>query len=104
MQVLARGAYEMKGTSKAGKAYEMHILVIEKAQETVANPNMQRRAVGLDQSDLQISKACLEKFLSSGLSWPCRLELVVGHRMGFRGLESVIEDFRVVGSKPVQAA
>lgn len=104
MQVTARGAYRMKGTSKtSGNAYDMFNLVIEKPQENVSRPNMQRDGMGLDQQDLELTPECFQKLKVAGLPWPCRLELVVGSRVGFRGLESVIEDFKLVG-KPALAA
>lgn len=97
MRVKARGAYYMAGTAKkTGNAYEMCKLVIEVGQETTANANMKRIAMGLDQKELDMTPTCFERMKGMGLSFPCELELVVGSRVGFRGLESVIDEVKPV--------
>jgi hypothetical protein len=100
MRVKARGAYHMAGTSKkTGNAYEMCNLVIEINQETVANATMKRVGLGWDQKELELSPACFERMKGMALSFPCELDVEVGARVGFRGLESVIDDVELV--KPV---
>lgn len=103
MRVRARGAYNMKGKStKSGNDYNMHQLVIEVRQESVAKPTMQRVGLGWDQKELEITPDCFERMQSMGLPFPCDLDITVGARVGFRGLESVIEDVKLV--QPVKAA
>lgn len=93
MRVQARGAYQMKGTSKAsGNAYDMYNLVIEIRQETVTRPNMTRIGLGLDQKELQMTPECFAKIQAKNIPFPCPCDLVVGSQVGFRGLEAVIED------------
>lgn len=97
MRVKARGAYHMTGTSKkSGNAYDMCNLVIETAQETTANANMKRVGLGLDQKELELTPECFERMQRMNLSYPCDLDLTVGAKVGFRGLQSVIEDVKPV--------
>lgn len=97
MRVKCRGAYHMAGTSKkSGNAYEMCNLVIEIAQETVSNASMNRVGLGFDQKELELSPACFERMKSMNLSFPCELDLTVGAKIGFRGLDSIIEDVKPV--------
>lgn len=92
MRVRARGAYTMKGTSsKTGNAYDMCNLVIETAQETVGRQKMTRVGLGWDQKELEMSHECFAEMQSMGLMFPLELDLEVGHRVGFSGLQSVIE-------------
>lgn len=99
MRVMARGAYRMHGTSKAGSAYDMHNLVIETRQETVTRPNMTRIGLGLDVKELQITPECFARIQAKNIPFPCQLDLTVGSQVGFRGLEAVIEDVAVVQLK-----
>lgn len=99
MRVMARGAYRMHGTSKAGSAYDMHNLVIETRQETVTRPNMTRIGLGLDTKELQITPECFTKMQAMNIPFPCSLDLTVGSQVGFRGLEAVIEGVTVVQLK-----
>ena len=91
MRVFARGAYNMKGTSKNGNAYDIHNLVIEIRQESVVRPTMTRVGVGMDQKELQCTPECFDQIQRDHIPFPCELDLTVGARVGFRGLESVIE-------------
>jgi hypothetical protein len=110
MRVKARGAYHMAGVSKkTGNAYEMCNLVIEVPQETVATATMKRVAFGCDQKELQLSPACFERMKAMSLSFPCELDVTVGAKVGFRGLESIIDDVQpvkpaAVVASPVKAA
>lgn len=93
MRVQARGAYQMKGTGKtSGNAYDMYNLVIETRQETVSRPNMTRIGLGLDQKELAMSAECFARIQAKNIPFPCACDLTVGSRVGFRGLEAVIED------------
>jgi len=100
MRVQARGAYQMKGTAKSsGNAYDMYNLVIEVRQETVTRPNMTRIGLGLDQKELQITPECFAEMQGMNIPFPCPLDIDVGAKVGFRGLESVIEHVRLVNLK-----
>lgn len=103
MRVQARGAYQMKGTSKtSGNAYDMFNLVIETRQETVNRPTMTRIGLGLDQKELQMTPECFAKIQAKNIPFPCACDIVVGSQVGFRGLEAVIED--VIPVQAVKAA
>jgi len=99
MRVTARGAYRMKGTGKSGNAYDMHNLVIETRQESVTRPNMTRIGLGLDTKELELTPECFARMQAMNIPFPCSLDLVVGSKIGFRGLESVIEGVTVVQLK-----
>ncbi|MFZ2973579.1 MAG: hypothetical protein WA049_13135 [Ferribacterium limneticum] len=93
----------MKGTGKtSGNAYDMYNLVIETRQETVNRPTMQRIGLGLDQKELAMSSECFAKLQQKNIPFPCACDLVVGSRVGFRGLEAVIED--VIPVQAIKAA
>lgn len=105
MRVRARGAYTMKGTSsKTGNAYDMYNLVIEVPQETVGRPKMTRVGIGLDQKELEMEPECFAEIQAMGLHWPLELDLEVGHRVGFSGLQSVIRKVHPVKSLPPKVA
>jgi len=99
MRVMARGAYRMHGTSKAGSAYDMHNLVIETRQETVSRPNMTRIGLGRDVKELQVTPECFAKVQAMNLPFPCQLDLTGGWPVGFRGLEAIIEAVALVQLK-----
>lgn len=97
MRVRARGAYNMKGKStKSGNDYSMFNLVIEIRQENVNKATMQRIGLGFGEKELELTPECFERMQTMGLPFPCDLDLTVGARVGFRGLESVIEDVKLV--------
>lgn len=102
MRVQARGAYQMKGTSKTGNAYDMYMLVIEIRQETVNRPTMTRIGLGLDQKELTMTPEGFAKVQAKNIPFPCACDLVVGSQVGFRGLEAVIDD--VIPVPAVKAA
>lgn len=100
MRVQVRGAYRMSGTAKkSGSAYDMVRLVIEKPQETTATATMKRIGIGKDQQEFEMSEAAFKQLQDLGLTpgqFPIACDLVIGHKMGFRGLESIIEEVRPV--------
>lgn len=102
MRVHARGAYNMKGTSSKGNAFDMHMLVIEIRQETVSRPTLTRIGLGLDQKELNMTPECFAKVQAKNIPFPCACDLVVGSQVGFRGLEAVIED--VIPAQAIKAA
>lgn len=98
MRVTVRGAYTMEGTSKtSGNPFSMCMLVIETQQETVANTKMKRIGFGYDTKDLDMEPEAFVRLTRSGAVCPFQADLVVGSRVGFRGLEAVITEV-----KPVQ--
>lgn len=100
MRVQVRGAYRMSGTAKkSGSAYDMIRLVVEKPQETTASATMKRIGIGKDQQEFEMTEAAFRGLESLGLtagSFPIACDLVIGHKMGFRGLESIIEEVKPV--------
>lgn len=100
MRVQVRGAYTMKGTAKkTGNAYDMCRLVIEKPQETTATANMKRVGIGKDQQEFDMTQAAFDKLQELGLTpgqFPIPCDLVIGSKIGFRGLESIIEEVKPV--------
>ena len=89
MRVTAKGAYRMSGTSKkSGANYDMANLIIEVPQEVVANATMKRIGYGHGVKELAIEPDCIQKFAS--FPYPCQLDLEVGQKVGFRGLEAII--------------
>lgn len=100
MRVTVRGAYTMQGTGqKSGNPYSMCMLVIETKQESVANPKMTRVGFGYDTKDLDMEAEAFERLIRSGAVCPFQADLVVGSRVGFRGLEAVITEVRPVQLK-----
>jgi hypothetical protein len=95
----------MSGTAKkSGSAYDMIRLIVEKPQETTATATMKRQGIGKDQQEFEMTQAAFDKLSELGLTpgqFPISCDLVIGHKMGFRGLESIIEEVRPV---PVKAA
>lgn len=100
MRVQVRGAYRMNGTAKkSGSAYDMVRLVVEKPQETTATATMKRIGIGKDQQEFEMTEGAFNRLLELGLTpgnFPITCDLVIGHKMGFRGLESIIEDVKPV--------
>lgn len=95
MRVMVRGAYRMKGTAKkSGAAYDMCRLVIEVPQETVATQTMNRVGLGMDQKELEMTEAAFARLQSSGMAFPFPADLVVGSKLGFRGIEAIIDDVK----------
>lgn len=100
MRVTVRGAYTMKGTSKkSGNAYDMCYLVIETKQESVANANMTRVGLGYDSKELEMETGAFERLSRAGVTFPVQADLVVGAKVGFRGLESIITEVNPVALK-----
>lgn len=100
MRVQVRGAYRMSGTAKkSGNAYDMIRLVIEKPQETTATATMKRVGCGKDQQEFEMTEGAFTKLMELGLTpgqFPIPCDLVIGSKIGFRGLESIIEEVKPV--------
>jgi len=106
MRAKVRGAYHMTGIGKkSNAAYDLCKLVIETRQETVATANMKRVACGLDTKEFDLTPEAFDRFMALGTGFPVECDLVVGAKIGFRGLESVIEAVNPasLSSAPAQA-